>query len=76
MKSPVPFIKPQSYYTSPIKPNVVRDIVVPQFDPISQPDPVPQPIQQDIIEVEPQESIIEETPKFKKSKPTPAISES
>jgi hypothetical protein len=76
MKSPVPFIKPQSYYTSPIKPNVVRDIVVPQFDPIPQPDPVPQPIQQDIIEVEPQESIIEETPKLKKSKPTPAISES
>lgn len=76
MKSPVPFIKPKSYYTSPIKPSVIRDVVVPQFDPISHPDSIPQYASQDIIEVEPQENIVEETPKSKKSKLSLANSES
>ena len=72
MKSPVPFIKPKSYYTSPIKSNVIRDTVVPQIDPTPQPQLIPQ----DIDEVEPQEDIVEEIPKPKKSKPTPVIPES
>jgi hypothetical protein len=78
MKSPVPFIKPQSYYTSPIKSNIIKDTVMPQFDPTPQSNLISQSIKQDqdIIKVDPQESIIEKTPKLKKSKPIPAILES
>lgn len=76
MKSPVPFIKPQSYYTSPIKSNIVKDTVIPQFDPTPQSNSISQSIKQDIIEVDLQESIIEKVPKLKKSKPIPAALES
>ena len=34
MKSPVPFLKPKSYYSSPIKTPVIRDEIVPQIDPV------------------------------------------
>lgn len=36
MKSPVPFIKPKSYYTSPIKQSVTRDEIIPQRDSIKE----------------------------------------
>jgi hypothetical protein len=34
MKSPVPFLKPKSYYASPIKSSVTKDEIVVQCDPI------------------------------------------
>jgi len=34
MKSPVPFLKPKSYYSSPFKTPVIRDEIVPQIDPV------------------------------------------
>jgi len=34
MKSPVPFIKPKSYYESHIKPRVIHDEVINQSNPV------------------------------------------
>ena len=78
MKSPVPFLKPKSYYTSPIKALVTKDEIVTQINP---PQPIPvvedviipehivsdEPIQ--LIEPEqPLETLTVEQPKLKKSK--------
>jgi len=75
MKSPVPFLKPKSYYSSPIKSPVTRDEIIIQHNPI-------QPIVEDIVipeepvivdeplvEIEqPLEEPVIEQPKSKKSK--------
>jgi hypothetical protein len=75
MKSPVPFLKPKSYYSSPIKSPVIRDEIIVQRNPI-------QPIVDDIVvpeepvivdeplvEIEqPLEEPVIEQPKSKKSK--------
>jgi hypothetical protein len=75
MKSPVPFLKPKSYYSSPIKSPVTRDEIIIQRNPI-------QPIVEDIVipeepvivdeplvEIEqPLEEPVIEQPKLKKSK--------
>jgi len=53
MKSPVPFLKPKSYYTSPIKSSVTKDEIVIQRDPI-------QPIVEDIVV--PEEPVIVNKP--------------
>ena len=44
MKSPVPFLKPKSYYASPIKQSVTKDEIVTQINP-----PQPTPVIEDII---------------------------
>ena len=75
MKSPVPFLKPKSYYSSPIKSPVIRDEITIQRNPI-------QPIVEDIVVPEepvivdeplveikqPLEELVIEQPKLKKSK--------
>jgi hypothetical protein len=75
MKSPVPFLKPKSYYSSPIKSPVIRDEITVQHNPI-------QPVVEDIVvpeepvivdeplvEIEqPLEEPVIEQPKSKKSK--------
>jgi hypothetical protein len=75
MKSPVPFLKPKSYYSSPIKSPVTRDEIIVQRNPI-------QPIVEDVVvpeepvmvdeplvEIEqPLEEPVIEQPKLKKSK--------
>jgi hypothetical protein len=75
MKSPVPFLKPKSYYSSPIKSPVIRDEITVQRNPI-------QPVVEDIVvpeepvivdeplvEIEqPLEEPVIEQPKSKKSK--------
>jgi hypothetical protein len=53
MKSPVPFLKPKSYYSSPIKSPVTRDEIIVQRNPI-------QPIVEDIVV--PEEPIIVDEP--------------
>ena len=78
MKSPVPFLKPKSYYSSPIKQSVTKDEIVTQINP-----PQPTPIIEDIIVPEhivsdepiqliepeqPLETLTVEQPKLKKSK--------
>lgn len=70
MKSPVPFLKPKSYYTSPIKPSVTKDEIIVQRIPTP-----PPPVIEDIIIFEPVVEdehtpleIIVEQPKLKKSK--------
>ena len=44
MKSPVPFLKPKSYYASPIKALVTKDEIVTQINP-----PQPIPVVEDVI---------------------------
>lgn len=78
MKSPVPFLKPKSYYTSPFKALVTKDEVVTQINP-----PQPTPVIEDVIIPEhivndepiqlieseqPLETPTVEQPKLKKSK--------
>jgi hypothetical protein len=53
MKSPVPFLKPKSYYSSPIKSPVIRDEIIVQRNPI-------QPIVDDIVV--PEEPVIVDEP--------------
>ncbi len=53
MKSPVPFLKPKSYYSSPIKSPVIRDEIIVQRNPI-------QPIVEDIVI--PEEPVIIDEP--------------
>jgi len=53
MKSPVPFLKPKSYYSSPIKSPVIRDEITVQHNPI-------QPIVEDIVV--PDEPVIVDEP--------------
>jgi hypothetical protein len=78
MKSPVPFLKPKSYYASPIKQSVTKDEIVTQINP---PQPttaiedviIPEHIVSDepiqLIESEqPLETPTVEQPKLKKSK--------
>lgn len=77
MKSPVPFLKPKSYYSSPIKQSVTKDEIVVQRNPI-QPLPViedaivPEHTISDeptpLIEIEQPLEIIVEQPKLKKYK--------
>jgi hypothetical protein len=70
MKSPVPFLKPQSYYSSPIRTNVVTDDVVNQVDPAPVVETQPEPEIKVIMSDEPSlEPMVQETkPKAKKSK--------
>jgi hypothetical protein len=70
MKSPVPFLKPQSYYTSPIRTNVVTDNTVNQVDPAPIVEAQPKPEIKVIMSGEPSlDAMVEETkPKAKKSK--------
>jgi hypothetical protein len=70
MKSPVPFLKPQSYYSSPIRTNVVTDDVVKQVDPTPVVEVQPEPEIKVIMSDEPSlEPMVQETkPKAKKSK--------
>lgn len=44
MKSPVPFLKPKSYYASPFKALVTKDEIVTQINP-----PQPTPVVEDVI---------------------------
>jgi hypothetical protein len=53
MKSPVPFLKPKSYYSSPIKSPVTRDEIIVQRNPI-------QPVVEDIVV--PEEPVIVDEP--------------
>jgi hypothetical protein len=53
MKSPVPFLKPKSYYSSPIKSPVTRDEIIVQRNPI-------QPIVEDVVV--PEEPVIVDEP--------------
>jgi len=53
MKSPVPFLKPKSYYSSPIKSSVTRDEIIVQRNPI-------QPVVDDIVV--PEEPVIVDEP--------------
>jgi hypothetical protein len=70
MKSPVPLLKPQSYYSSPIRTNVVTDDVVKQVDPAPVVETQPEPEIKVIMSDEPSlEPMVQETkPKAKKSK--------
>lgn len=70
MKSPVPFLKPRTYYESPSKQAVLMDEIVNQVDPTpvveSQPEPEIKVIMSDEPSLEP---MVQETkPKAKKSK--------
>jgi hypothetical protein len=75
MKSPVPFLKPKSYYSSPIKSPVTRDEIIVQRNPIQ---PVvedvvvpeePVIVDEPLVEIEqPLEEPVIEQPKSKKSK--------
>ena len=70
MKSPVPFLKPKSYYESPIRTNVVTDDIVNQVDPAPIVESQPEPEIKVIMSGEPSlEPMVQETkPKAKKSK--------
>ena len=70
MKSPVPFLKPQSYYTSPIRTNIVTDDTVNQVDPAPIAEVQSKPEIKVIMSGEPSlDAMVEETkPKAKKSK--------
>ena len=81
MKSPVPFLKPKSYYSSPIKSPVTRDEIIVQRNPIQpivenivvpkEPVIVEEPviIEEPLVEIEqPLEEPVIEQPKSKKSK--------
>jgi hypothetical protein len=75
MKSPVPFLKPKSYYSSPIKSPVTKDEIIVQRNPIQ---PVvedvvvpeePVIVDEPLVEIEqPLEEPVIEQPKSKKSK--------
>jgi hypothetical protein len=77
MKSPVPFLKPKSYYSSPIKSPVTRDEIIVQRNPIQpivedivipeEPVIVDEPLVEIEIEQPSKEPVIEQ-PKLKKSK--------
>ena len=70
MKSPVPFLKPKSYYESPIRANVATDDIVNQVDPAPIVESQPEPEIKVIMSGEPSlEPMVQETkPKAKKSK--------
>ena len=70
MKSPVPFLKPRTYYESPSKQAVLMDEIVNQVDPTPVVESQPEPEIKVIMSGEPSlEPIVQETkPKAKKSK--------
>jgi hypothetical protein len=78
MKSPVPFLKPKSYYSSPIKSPVTRDEIIVQRNPINPIQPIvedivvpeePVIVNEPLVEIEqPLEEPVIEQPKSKKSK--------
>lgn len=70
MKSPVPFLKPKTYYESPSKQAVLMDEIVNQVDPTPVVESQPEPEIKVIMSGEPSlEPIVQETkPKAKKSK--------
>lgn len=76
MKSPVPFLKPKSYYSSPIKQSVTKDEIVVQVNPtpltVIEDIIVPEHTISDeltsLIEIEQPLEIIVEQPELKKSK--------
>jgi hypothetical protein len=70
MKSPVPFLKPKTYYESPIRANVTTDDIVNQVDPAYIIESQSEPEIKVIMSGEPSLDIMfEETkPKTKKSK--------
>lgn len=70
MKSPVPFLKPKTYYESPIRANVATDDIVNQVDPAPMVESQPEPEIKVIMSGEPSLDVMfEETkPKAKKSK--------
>lgn len=71
MKSPVPFLKPKSYYSSPFKTPVIKDEIVVQRDP-SLPSIIETIVQETPVETEPlveiEQPIEVEQPKPKKPK--------
>jgi hypothetical protein len=70
MKSPVPFLKPKTYYETPSKPAVIMDKIVNQVNPVPVAETQPEPEIKVIMSGEPSlDAIIQETkPKSKKSK--------
>ena len=76
MKSPVPFLKPKLYYSSPIKSSVTRDEIIVQRNPIQPvvedvvvPEEEPVIVDEPLVEIEqPLEEPVIERPKSKKSK--------
>jgi hypothetical protein len=70
MKSPVPFLKPKTYYESPIRSNVATDDIVNQVDPAPIVETQPEPEIKVIMSGEPSlDAMVQETkPKSKKSK--------
>ena len=69
MKSPVPFLKPKTYYESPSKPAVIMDEIVNQVDPTPVVESQPEPEIKVIMSGEPSlEPMVQETKtKAKKS---------
>jgi len=70
MKSPVPFLKPKTYYESPSKPAVIMDELVNQSNPTPIIETQPEPEIKVIVSGEPSlDTMVQETkPKSKKSK--------
>jgi hypothetical protein len=70
MKSPVPFLKPKTYYETPSKPAVIMDEIVNQVDPAPVVETQPEPEIKVIMSGEPSlDAMVQETkPKSKKSK--------
>jgi hypothetical protein len=70
MKSPVPFLKPKTYYETPSKPAVIMDKIVNQVNPVPVAETQPEPEIKVITSGEPSlDVMVQETkPKSKKSK--------
>lgn len=70
MKSPVPFLKPKTYYESPIRTSVITDNTLNQVDPTPSVEPQPEPEVKVIMSGEQSlEPMVQETKlKSKKSK--------
>jgi hypothetical protein len=68
MKSPVPFLKPKSYYSPPSRTLVIKDEIITQHDPILQPRVVENIPQDAPAEIKQHVGVEGEQSKFKKPK--------